>query len=230
MRPLRHAWRPAAFSALCMLGATPGISHALTETEPLPMVYEAAPEPAERPNSTPAPVLRVASGCTLYLPKIDDMRLNKANVGNLTLMLPTLHATPVKVQSIRAGGDPVEWARSALQSASRYGLQVVSAVPPSTGAAARQVTADVALRLAHSWSSGLNLVSHVVLQASYRMPGAEPVMRQYHGMGTRANWASGNGEFMSVLNLGMEEAVRGMVADTAALCDGKPLPDRGGAS
>jgi len=225
MTPPCHAWRPAAFGALCVIGAVPGMSHALTETEPLPMVYEAAPEPAERPNSTPAPVLRVASGCTLYLPKIDDMRLNKANVGNLTLMLPTLHATPVKVQSIRAGGDPVEWARSALQSARRYGLQVASTAPPSTGAA-RQVTADVALRLAHSWSSGLNLVSHVVLQASYRMPGAEPVVRQYHGMGTRANWASGNGEFMSVLNLGLEEAVRGLATDVAALCDGKPLPAR----
>lgn len=225
MTPLLQAWRPVVFRALCMLGAMPGVSHALTETEPLPMVYEAAPEPAERPNSTPAPALRVTSGCTLYLPRIDDTRLNKANVGNLTLMLPTLHATPVKVQSIRAGGDPVEWTRSALQSASRYGLQVVSAVPPSTGAA-RQATAEVALRLAHSWSSGLNLVSHVVLQASFRMPGTEAVVRQYHGMGTRANWANGNGEFMSVLNLGMEEAVRGLVVDVAALCDGKPLPAR----
>ncbi|WP_295981279.1 hypothetical protein [uncultured Variovorax sp.] len=220
-----HAWRRAALGALCVIGALPGISYALTETEPLPMVYEAAPEPAERPNSTPAPVLRVASGCTLYLPRIDDTRPNKANVGNLTLMLPTLHATPVKVQSIRAGGDPLEWTRSALQSASRYGLQVVSAAPPLT-AAARQATAEVALRLAHSWSSGLNLVSHVVLQVTYRMPGAQPVVRQYHGMGTRANWASGNGEFMSVLNLGMEEAVRGLVADVASVCDGKPMPAR----
>jgi len=225
MKPLRHAWRPAALCALCMLGAMPSISHALTETEPLPMVYEPAPEPTERPNSTPAPVLRVASGCTLYLPKIDDMRLNKANVGNLTLMMPTLHATPVAVQSIQGGGDAGAWTRGALQSASRYGLQVVNAAPPASGSA-RQVTADVALRLAHSWSAGLNLVSHVVLQATYRAPGAEAVVRQYHGMGTRTNWANGNGEFMSVLNLGMEEAVRGMVADTAALCDGKPLPAR----
>lgn len=222
----RHALKAlaalGAFSALCTV---PGLSHALTETEPLPMVYEPAPEPAERPNSTPVAQLRVASGCTLYLPKIDDMRLNKANVGNLTLMMPTLHATPVAVQSIQGGGDAGAWTRGALQSASRYGLQVVTAALPAAGNA-RQVTADVALRLAHSWSAGLNLVSHVVLQTTYRMPGAEAVVRQYHGMGTRTNWANGNGEFMSVLNLGMEEAVRGLVTDTAALCDGKPLPAR----
>lgn len=222
----RHVSRAAAaLGAFCMLLAAPGLSHALTETEPLPMVYEPAPEPAERPNSTPVPQLRVASGCTLYLPKIDDVRLNKASVGNLTLMMPTLHATPVAVQSIQGGGDAGAWTRGALQSASRYGLQVVTAALPSSGNA-RQVTADVALRLAHSWSAGLNLVSHVVLQATYRMPGAETVVRQYHGMGTRTNWANGNGEFMSVLNLGMEEAVRGMASDAAALCDGKPLPAR----
>lgn len=222
----RHVSRAAAalgtFSAL--LGA-PGLSHALTETEPLPMVYEPAPEPAERPNSTPVAQLRVASGCTLYLPKIDDVRLHKASVGNLTVMMPTLHATPLAVQSIQGGSDAGAWTRGALQSASRYGLRVVTAALPASGNA-RQVTADVALRLAHSWSAGLNLVSHVVLQATYRMPGTEAVVRQYHGMGTRTNWANGNGEFMSVLNLGMEEAVRGMVSDAAALCDGKPLPSR----
>ena len=43
-------------------------------------------------------------------------------------------------------------------------------------------------------------------------------------MGTRANWASANGEFMAVLNLGLEEAVRGMVNDAERLCDGRPLP------
>lgn len=211
-----------AFSALC---AMPGLSHALTETEPLSMVFEPAPEAAERPNSAPAvQPLRVASGCTLYLPKIDDARLYKASVGNLTVMMPTLHATPVSVQSIQ-GGDAGAWTRDALRSASRYGFQVATAAPPSSGAA-RQVTADVALRLAHAWSTGLNLVSHVVLQTTYRLPGAEPVVRQYHGMGTRTNWANGNGEYMSVLNLGIEEAVRGMATDAAAVCDGKPLPAR----
>jgi len=210
-----------AFFAFC---AMPGLSHALTETEPLSMVFEPAPEAAERPNSPPLARLHVANGCILYLPAIDDLRLNKANVGNLTLMQPTLHATPVSVQSIQ-GGDAGPWIRGALQSAGRYGLQVVAAAPQSPGAA-RQVTADVALRLAHAWSAGLNLVSHVVLQATYRTPGTEPVVRQYHGMGTRTNWANGNGEFMSVLNLGIEEAVRGMATDAAALCEGRPLPER----
>ena len=215
----RAAMAAAALSALC---AMPGISHALTESEPLSMVYEQAPEPAQRPNGPPVESLRVAPGCMLYLPKIEDTRSNKANAGNLTLMMPTVHATPRSVQSLRSG-DAGAWTRDALLSAKRYGFGTVAGAPASPDAA-RQVTAEVALRLAHAWSAGLNLVSHVVLEVSYRLPGSAVVSRQYHGMGTRTNWASGNGEFMAVLNLGIEEAVRGMSTDAAALCEGQLLP------
>jgi len=68
-----------------------------------------------------------------------------------------------------------------------------------------------------------------VLKVSYRLPGGGTAARQYHGMGTRTNWTSANGEFMSVLNLGLEEAVRGMAIDAASLCDGRPLPEPVGA-
>lgn len=221
-QPHKFRTAAAAFSAFCAFCALPGLSHAMTESEPLSMVYEQAPEPEQRPNSPAVEVLRVPQGCTLYLPKIEDVRSNKANAGNLTLMMPTVHATPRTMQSLKSG-DAGAWTRDALQSARRYGFQTVLGAPASP-AAARQVTAEVRLRLAHAWSAGLNLVSHVVLQVSFRLPGGEVVTRQYHGMGTRTNWASGNGEFMSVLNLGMEEAVRSMAADAGALCEGRPLP------
>ncbi|MDQ0588065.1 hypothetical protein [Variovorax paradoxus] len=215
----RHPHRiGTALFALC---AVSGTAHALTEGEPLSMRYEPAPDQAQRPNAPPVESLRAPQGCTLYLPTIEDARSNQVHAGHLTLMLPTVHATPRSVQSLRSG-DAGAWTRDALLSTGRYGFRTVAGAPVSP-AAARQATAVVALRLAHAWSAGLNLVSHVVLKASYRLPGGEVATRLYHGMGTRANWASGNGEFMSVLNLGMEEAVRGIAADAAALCEGKPL-------
>jgi hypothetical protein len=217
--PRRVGIAAAALFALCTM---PGLSHAMSESEPLSMVYEQAPEQEQRPNSPPVESLRVPQGCTLYLPVIEDARTNQVYAGNLTLMLPTVHATPMTVQSLRSG-DAGAWTREALQSTSRYGFRTVVAMPAAP-AAARQVTATVALRLAHAWSAGLNLVSHVVLKVGYRLPGGQVATRQYNGMGTRTNWASGNGEFMSVLNLGMEEAVRNMAADASALCEGKPLP------
>jgi hypothetical protein len=213
-----------AAAALCVLGALPGPARAVTESEPLPMVFEATPGPAERPDGSPVASLRLVRGCTLYLQPVEDTRSNKANVGNLTLMLPTVNATPRSVQSLR-GGDAMAWTRGALQSMDRYGFQPVFGAAPA-GDGAGRVVAGVALRLAHAWSADLNLVSHVVLQVGYRLPGGETVVRQYHGMGARTNFASGNGEFMTVLNLGLEEAVRGMATDAAALCEGKPLPAR----
>ena len=222
--------RPSTAFAPCLLGVLlstlPGVSRAVTESEPLPMVFETAPEAsarAEQPESAANAPARLVRGCTLYLPRIEDARSNKANVGNLTVMLPTVHATPRSVQSLRSG-DATAWTRGALLSTSRYGFRPLAAPRPGNPAPG-QVTAEVALRLAHAWSVDLNLVSHVVLKVGYRLPGGETVVRQYHGMGTRTNFASGNGEFMTVLNLGLEEAVRGMALDAAALCDGKPLPE-----
>lgn len=209
----------AALFALCAL---PGFAQAVTESEALDMVYQQAPEQEQRPNGPPVETLRAPQGCKLYLPAVEDARNNQVYVGNLTLMMPTVHATPRTVESLRSG-DAGMWTRNALLSTQRYGFQpTVGAPVAATGA--RQVSAVVALRLAHAWSAGLNLVSHVVLKVNYRLPGGEMATRLYHGMGTRTNWASGNGEFMSVLNLGMEEAVRSMATDAAALCEGKPLP------
>ncbi|MDP9994913.1 hypothetical protein J2W28_005285 [Variovorax boronicumulans] len=209
----------AVLFALC---AVPGLAQAVTESEPLDMVYQQAPEPEQRPNGPPVETLRAPQGCKLYLPAIEDARNNQVYAGNLTLMMPTLHATPRAVESLRSG-DAGMWTRNALLSTQRYGFQPTIGAP-AAAAGAGQVSAVVALRLAHAWSAGLNLVSHVVLKVSYRLPGGEVATRLYHGMGTRTNWASGNGEFMSVLNLGMEEAVRSMATDAAALCEGKPLP------
>lgn len=209
----------AALFALCAL---PGFAQAVTESEALDMVYQQAPEQEQRPNGPPVETLRAPQGCKLNLLAIEDARNNQVYVGNLTLMMPTVHATPRTVESLRSG-DAGMWTRDALLSTKRYGFQPVVGAP-AAAAAARQVSAVVALRLAHAWSAELNLVSHVVLKVNYRLPGGETATRLYSGMGTRTNWASGNGEFMAVLNLGMEEAVRSMATDAAALCEGKPLP------
>ncbi|KIQ25327.1 hypothetical protein RT97_24150 [Variovorax paradoxus] len=224
---MKQASRPtsgrvtAALFALCTM---PGLAHALTESEPLDMVYQQAPEQEQRPNGPPVETLRAPLGCRLYLSAIEDARNNQVYAGNLTLMLPTVHATPRTVESLRSG-DAGAWTRDALLSTKRYGFQpIVGAAASAAPDPTRQVSAVVALRLAHAWSAGLNLVSHVVLKVSYRLSGGTTATRLYHGMGTRTNWASGNGEFMSVLNLGMEEAVRGMATDAAALCEGKALP------
>ena len=214
-------------SLAALMGLLPCAAHALTDSEPLSMVFESSADASaggggERPNGPAPSVSRVVQTCTLYIAGIEDARLNKADAGNLTLMKPTVHATPLAAQSLKSG-DARPWVRDALRATQRYGFQSVMAAPSVAGGT-HEATMEVALRLAHAWSTGLNLVSHVVLQVSYRLPIGEVVTRQYHGMGTRTNFANGNGEFMSVLNSGLETAVSNMTVDAAALCEGKPLP------
>ncbi|MDP9901097.1 hypothetical protein [Variovorax ginsengisoli] len=189
------------------------------------MSYEEAPQPAARPNGPPVDEpLRLPQPCTLYLPKVEDARPNREFAGSYIFMLAAPGATPRGVQSVQSG-DAAQWTRSALQSLQRYGFRTLESAPASPDAA-RQVSGDVSLRLAHGWSAGLNLVSHVVLRVTYHHAGEE-VVREYHGMGTRTNWNNGNGEYMAVLNLGIDEALRSMAADAAALCTGQPLQAQG---
>ena len=217
MKQLAVAASIAAFACL-----TPGLALALTDTEPLTMVYEEAPAPAARPNGPP-PQQRIAmvQACTMYLPKIADARTNPSYAGNSTFILASMGASPLFVQSAKSG-DGVAWTRGALTSSFKsYGFRVAEGAP-ATAEEPRKVAANVSLRLAHAWSAGLNLVSHVVLNVSYATPGGE-ITRQYHGMGTRINWNGGNGEYMAVLNLGMDEALRTFATDAALLCDGKAI-------
>jgi hypothetical protein len=216
----RSLW--CASAALAVAGFAPTFAFALSDDEPLSMTYEDAPEPAARPGPTAAlavaPTLR--QSCTLRIGKVDEQRSNPANVGHTAFMLQGANSTPLGMASLK-GGDGLAWTRAALRSLGKQGFQVVDA---AQGAAPgpRDLSADAGLRLAHTWSAGLNLVSHVVVNLTYHTAGGD-VSRQYHGTASKTNWANGNGEFMSTLNLAMNQIVRNIAADAATLCDGKAL-------
>ena len=211
----------AALAVLCLL---PSASFALSDGELLDMRYEASPLPQARPNGPPvAERFHLEQACTLHISGVDDIRRNKTFAANNTFMLATTSATPLRVQSVESG-DTVRWTRSALQTLERYGFKVQDAVT-GTSSAAFQLPVSFNLRLVQGWSAGLNLVSHVVLRANYRQA-TGAVTREYHGMGTRTNWNNGTGEYMAVLNLGMEEALLAFAKEAASACAGLTLPDR----
>ena len=200
----------------------PCMAHAFTDTEALSMVYEVSPAPAPRPNAPPVkPPVQLTSSCTLSLGKLEDARASKTYAVNIAPMFPRVNATPIGMVSLKSG-DTAGWMRSALESTQRYGFRTTLA---SAGEApvARQVGVDASLRLAHAWPAGMNLVSQVVMRVTFRTPAGEQT-RDYHGMDAKTNWAGGNGEFMTVLNLSMEKVVAELAIDAAQLCDGKPLP------
>lgn len=203
-----------AASAACML---PLASHALSE-DPLTMVYEAPyvvhRDAAGRPM-TPAPL--VAKTCAVAV-QLADIRTNKATLGSTTFMLGMTDSTPIVMQSIR-GGDGLPWLRGAVLALQTQGFNVAE---NAANAGPAPLGIDVQLRLAQAWSEGVNLASTVIVEARYRAATGD-VTRMYIGQGMNANWANGNGEFMSVLNAAMSDAVTLMAKDAATLCEGRTL-------
>lgn len=206
--------------AFCLLSLSlPFAAHALTDDEPLPMRYEvplvpAAQSPAAAPASTP----RLVNGCALYVTQVEDLRRYPEFVGNVSFALPGPLSTPLFMQSIRGAGGR-EWTVEALKTLTAQGFQPRFGETPPAPASAQAVAA-VELKLAHTWSGGLNLLSHVVLRVRYPNGGTEDI-RHYHGLGTKLNWANGNGEFMTTLNHAMTEAVAAFAVDAASVCAGR---------
>lgn len=209
--------------AFWVLLSLPLAVHALTDDELLPMRYE---EPVQA-GASPAPgvpgsanVPRMVEGCSLYVTGVEDLRRYPDYVGNVSFAIPGPLSTPLFMQSIR-GASGRDWTIEALQSLKVRGFQPhIGEKPPGPGKA--QVVLAVELKLAHTWSAGLNLLSHVVLRVRHQNGEAEDI-RHYHGLGTKLNWANGNGEFMTTLNQAMTEALVALAGDAASACAGRGL-------
>lgn len=206
-----------------VLLSLPIVAVALTDDEPLPMRYEESVQAGTQsapgaPMAANAP--RVGDGCTLYVTQVEDLRRYPEYVGNVSFAMPGPLSTPLFMQSIR-GASGRDWTIEALNTLKGRGFQPYIGEKPA-GAVKAQAIVAVDLQLAHTWSAGLNLLSHVVLRARYPNGGSEDV-RHYHGLGTKLNWANGNGEFMTTLNHAMTDALSGLAADAASVCAGQKL-------
>jgi hypothetical protein len=202
---------PALAALACGL---PHAAHALTDTEALSMVYEhPAPSSSGRPASQGAPA-QYPRGCRIHVRKVEDLRRNTETVGGPIFMMPGPAGVPVNGASLLSG-DGLKWTTGALPSLKASGVQT-----EATAAAAGERSVEVALRLAQAWTSGLNMHSYVMLQATVPTRDGE-VLKRYHGFGTKLNFANGNAEYMATLNLGMADALKAYAADLRSACEGK---------
>lgn len=178
----------------------------------LTMAYEEDAKPGQRPvHSGPqaaVPTLPRLT-CKPSVGKIEDLRRNKETAGAWLFMFEASPgAVPLGGASL-VSGDGGKWLKGGLESLRPAGLVVLGA--PAADAV------DVSLRLAHGWTAGMNIHSHVVLQADF--PRAGP--RRYHGFASKLNFAGGAGEFMTTLNMGMGDALRQMMVDMQRVCEGR---------
>lgn len=202
-------------TALAVVLAAPLLAHALDST-PLSMKFE-PPAPPRSSNGyvTPveAPALPRFDGCRITVRNVDDVRPNKATVGAAILILEQLpFSVPMAATSVRSG-DGRAWLQGAVDTLKDRGLPLAKGAPEGV---------DVALRMAQTWNGGMNLMSHVVLQASFPQAGHTEV-RRYHGFGTRINGFNGNVEYMNTLNDGMQDALEHLTEDLRRACKGEPV-------
>jgi len=179
----------------------------------LSMTYEEEASSTQRgPNDPPTAVAPPSlGGCRLPVRKMEDIRSNKTSAGAWVFALATPSGVPLTGSSLTTGGDGQAWLASAIASLRPMGLMLQAGAAEGV---------DVQLRLAHAWSGGMNLHSHVVLQAVYPTPSGLQT-RRYHGMATKLNWVNGAGEFMTTLNMGMTDALSAFAADLQRMCKGE---------
>jgi hypothetical protein len=211
MKPITHWKGTVLLAVLC----SPFAARALDDT-PLSMAFEVkVPNQPTIPNATPqqpASVFPGLDGCRVAVGNLDDLRPSKESLGGMVLMLEASpEAVPLGAASVRSG-DGTSWLKGAVDALRAVGLSG-RANPSDEGV-------DLALRIAHTWTGGMNIHSHVVLQASYPQPSGR-VLRRYHGFGTKLNGWSANSEFMETLNLGMQDALQAFARDLQRACKGE---------
>lgn len=205
-----------ARSAAALLFLLPLAALALTDDEPLSMRYEV---PVTSGSQPAAATPRLGEGCSLQVTQVEDLRRHPEFVGSVSFSLLGPLSTPLFTQSIR-GADGRQWTTDAIQTLASQGFRPHVGAAPSSASAPGNAVVSVGLKLAQTWSAGLNLLSHVVLRVRYQSGGVEQV-RDYHGMGNKINWANGNGEFMTTLNHAMTEALQAFANDAASVCAGR---------
>jgi hypothetical protein len=191
-------------------------ARALDET-PLSMVFE-APTATPAPNTQQAPApsaLPRLADCRLALRTLQDVRPYKESAGAAIFMLEGHPgAVPLRVTSLRSG-DGTAWLQGAAAWLNTTGLPQPARAPDEG--------VDLGLRHAQAWTGGMNIHAHVALQANYPGTGADRPVRRYHGFATKLNGWGANSEFMTTLNMAMQDALVQFAQDMQRACRGEAL-------
>lgn len=197
-------------------------AHALDDKEVLSMEFEdtIGENGLERSGKTLArPAQDAGKDCTLAITYLEDHRKNRETVGGSTFRIEAFpNYAPLAVQSVRSG-DGVKWMKSAAESLKRYGFDV--RLPQSAEPTPGMLPAGIKLKLAHVWTAGFSLNSHVTIEAAFATQSG-PILRRYHGFGIKTNWWNANSEYMETLNLAVAEILDSLVRDASASCKAGP--------
>jgi hypothetical protein len=203
---LPAAWALALLAvsmpALAQTPAPAAAAPASPDGAPVPLVYETAAREAE-------PV-RQAAVCPIVLAPPQDQRQNKQAIG-ATFRGPLIT------------GDPAPWLTDGLLQLKDFGYSVQKAgadAPPPGGLLVR-----TSLSRAYTWQVGFKIFGMIALKAEFVDANGVLQAKRYRAHGDKTNMWGAQGEYVTTLNYGLNNLLREMAVDLAALCKGQKVAE-----
>lgn len=155
-------------------------------------------EPQVSANTQPIVPL---SQCGVLVEAPQDKRLNNVTLGT------TFRDNPI--MSKQAASD---WLHHALLDMKRLGINTSESQTPNT------TVLTTELDKLYIWNHSMNLYATVVVNATIKKGSDVISHKKYRVIGTKLNWANGDGEFVTTLNIAATRLLDQIATDISAQC------------
>lgn len=148
-----------------------------------------------------------ASHCAVVIRAPEDFRHNKETLGTTFRDNPIISKYPVD-----------GWLQDALVDMKKLGLETSLANAGATADSANATVLSTRLEKMYIWNHGMNLHGTVVVKAKMQTGTGPEVEQSYRVISTKLNWANGDNEFVTTLNMAARRLLEQMVADINQQC------------
>lgn len=187
-----------AIASILMVATTP--SWGATESI-LDLRYEEAGNNGE----VKAPIQ--ASHCAVVINAPHDLRSNKDTLGTTFRDNPIISKPPV-----------TSWLQDALFDLKKQGLNTSLANGDTALAASNVTYLSTDLTKMYVWNHGMNLHATLVVKTRMQTGSKPEVQHNYRVISTKLNWANGDSEFITTLNIAATRLLEQIASDINKQC------------
>lgn len=155
-----------------------------------------------------APPVVLKDTCPVHVAPTDDQRQNKLTIG-ATVRGPLLT------------GEASPWVTDGLLQLKDHGYTVQRVDDGSVPAGGLHVKTTITR--AYTWQIGFKIFSMVALKAQFSNANGVVQDKYYRAHGDKTNMWGASAEYVTTLNYGLNNLLRVMAEDLAALCQGRKV-------
>ena len=146
--------------------------------------------------------------CPVVIATPHDGRLNQETLGTTFRDNPIISKRPA-----------TEWFQEALLNLKKLGVNATLEKPGQPVSNATLLSTDISKM--YLWNHGMNLHATLVVKAKIQHGDSPEVYQNYRVIGTKLNWANGDSEFVSTLNIAASRLLEQIASDIQSQCGGK---------